>query len=284
MSELIRFLPSYVGSKRAWLPYLQEFKNRPFVEMFAGSGVLSSNLASKAILVDLDPIVSKVLSRFDEQIVPEEFTREDYYRVRFQEDWWKHLYSLQSMSFSGVFRYSKRGYNVPAKGGEDPSKNKVNTFRNRPSYEAALNRWNELQPDVRNCSYLDITDEEIAALGDDVIVILDPPYGDGETQKSQAAYNDTTSQSKKGEGFDFDAYWKRAAELVEKFDVILFDRQFNLERNGYHVDGVRKMRVNGAREGDVEAMSVNLRAGSKRFGTKDLHDLWDEEPEMLVIG
>lgn len=282
MSELIRFLPSYVGSKRAWIPHLQEFQGRPIVEMFSGSGVISANLASQAILVDLDPIVAKVLSRFDEQIVPVEFTRDDYYRTRKLENWWQYLYCLQSMSYSGVFRYSKNGYNVPAKGGEDPEKNKVNTFNNLPSYEAALTRWRELKPDVRQCSYLDITDEEIAALGADVLVILDPPYGDGETQKSQASYNDSTTQTKKGEGFDFDAYWLRAEELVSKFDVILFDRQYNLERNGYHVDGVRKMRVNGSRPGDVEAMSVNLRNGSK-FGVNNLFGLWDEQEETLVV-
>jgi len=284
MSDLIRFLPSYVGSKRAWVPYLQEFAGRPIVEMFSGSGVLSANLASQALLVDLDPIVAKVLSRFDEQIVPEEFTREDYYRTRKLENWWQYLYCLQSMSYSGVFRYSKNGYNVPAKGGEDPEKNKVNTFHNRPSYEAALKRWKDLQPDVRQCSYLDITDADIAALGSDVLVILDPPYGDGESQKSQASYNDTTTQAKNGGGFDFDAYWARAAELVSKFDVILFDRQFNLERNGYHVDGVRKMRVNGSRPGDVEAMSVNLQNGSARFGSKQLFDLWEADISPLIVG
>ena len=282
MSDVIRFLPSYVGSKRAWVPYLQEFSGRPIVELFAGSGVLSSAFASKALLVDYDPIVSKVLARFDEQIVPENFSREDYYKVRFQEDWWRYLYCLQSMSYSGVFRYSKNGYNVPAKGGEDPEKNKVNVFHNRPAYEAALERWKELQPDVRHCSYLDINDDEIAALGDDVLVVLDPPYGDGETQKSQAAYNDTATQAKKGEGFDFDAYWQRARELTEKFDVILFDRKYNLERNGYHVDAVRKMRVNGSRPGDVEAMSVNLRNGSARFGSKQLFDLWDNDEPVIV--
>lgn len=249
-----------------WVEHLRPyFEGRPIVELFAGSAVLSANLASKALIVDYDEIVVRVLKNFDQQIVPEEFSREDYYKYRSVENWWQYLYCLQSMSFSGVFRYSKNGYNVPAKGGEDPSKNKVNVFYNRPSYERALERWRELAPDVRHCSYIDITDEEIAALGDDVLVILDPPYGDGEEQKSQAAYNDTAAQLKNDEGFDFDTYWKRAEEIVSKFDTILFDRKYNLERNGYHVDAVRKMRVNGARPGDVEAMSVNLRDGRRIF-------------------
>jgi len=281
MGELIRFLPSYVGSKRAWVPYLQEFAGRPFVEMFAGSAVLSANLATKALLVDLDPIVATILSRFDEQIVPESFTREDYYRVRFEPDWWQHAYCLQSMSFSGVFRYSKRGYNVPAKGGADPEKNKVNVFHNQPSYERALLRWNELQPDVRQSSYLDITDDEIAALGDDVIIVLDPPY-----EGSQAAYNavvGTGEASVNNNEFDFNAYWERVEQLRQKFDIILFDRKDNIERHGYHVDAVRKMRVNGARPGDVEAMSVLLRSGERRFNTKGHFDLWEGKGDVVVV-
>lgn len=255
--NLIRFLPSYVGSKRAWVNHLSFLQGRPFVELFAGSGVLSANLASKAILVDLDPVVHRILSRFPEQIVPEEFTREDYYHYRFADNWWQYAYCLQAMSYSGVFRYSKRGYNVPAKGGENPEQNKVNTFYNRASYEKALERWRDLAPDVRLCSYADITDEEIAALGDDVVVILDPPY-----EGSQAAYNASVGVGDDivdNNSFDYDAYWKRAAELVEQFNVILFDRQENLERQGYRVDAIRKMRVNGARPGDAEAMSLQFK-------------------------
>ena len=66
----IRFLPSYVGSKRHWLPALDQFRGRPFVELFAGSAVLSANLASRALLVDSAPVVARILSRFPEQIVP----------------------------------------------------------------------------------------------------------------------------------------------------------------------------------------------------------------------
>jgi len=243
MNEEVRFLPSYVGSKRHWLPQLAEFHGRPFVELFAGSAIISANYASKALLVDLDPMVSKILSRFDEQVVPETFTRDDYYRLRSTEDWWRHAYALQSLSYSGVFRYSaKGGYNVPAKGGRDSSVNKKNDYHVRPAYERALTRWQDLTPDVRCTSYLTITDDDIAALGDDVIVVLDPPY-----EGSQASYN--------GNGFDYDAYWARVKTLSEKFDVILFDREANIESHGYEVYDVRRMRVNGARPGDREAMS-----------------------------
>jgi site-specific DNA-adenine methylase len=243
MTDDVRFLPSYVGSKRHWLPTLQPLAGRPFVELFAGSAILSANLASKALLVDLDPMVATILSRFDEQEVPETFTRDDYYRLRSAPDWWRHAYALQSLSYSGVFRYSKNGYNVPAKGGPDPAKNKKNEFHVRPAYDVALGRWRELAPDVRNVSYLDIPDADIAALGDNVIVVLDPPY-----EGSQAAYN--------GNGFDYAAYWARVNELTAQFDVLLFDRQANIEGHGFEVHATRKMRVNGARPGDSEALTV----------------------------
>lgn len=260
ISPFPRFLPSYVGSKTRWLPRLTGLAGRPIVELFAGSAVISSAFASRALLVDTDPQIANVLSRFDELEVPEEFTRDDFYRVRSEPDWWRHAYNLQSLAFSGVYRHSKNGYNVSAKGGRDTSKNKVNTFFNRPSYEAALDRWRDLQPDVRNCSYLDITDEDIAALGDPVI-ILDPPYGDGETQKSQAPYNDSASAKKNGMGFDFDAYWARAEELMERYDCVVFDRKSNLESQGLEVDAARKMRVNGSRPGDVEGVHISRRGG-----------------------
>jgi len=242
----IRFLPSYVGSKRHWLPALEHLRGRPFVELFAGSAVLSANLASKALLVDFDPVVARILREFPEQIVPETFTRDDYYRVRFAPHWWRHVYALQSMSFSGAFRYSKNGFNVPAKGGSDSTKNKVNETHVRGSYERALERWSGLSPDVRCASYTSISNDDIAALGDDVVVVLDPPY-----EGSLAAYN--------GNGFDYDEYWARVAEITSRFDVVLFDRESNLLTRGYPVTATRSMRVNGARGGENEGMSLSLR-------------------------
>lgn len=242
----VRFLPSYVGSKLHWVDKLTPLAGRPFAELFAGSAVLSANLASRALLVDLDPMLARVLARFDEQIVPSvPFTREDFFAVRKLDDWWRYVFCLQAMSFSGVFRYSKNGYNVPHKGGgragEPGRAPRYDSLHLRPLYEQALARWRELAPTVREASYLDITDDEIAALGDDVVVILDPPY-----EGSQASYN---------AAFDYGAYWDRARELSELFTVVLFDTASNLGRAGYTVAGTRKMRVNGGRPGDVEAVA-----------------------------
>ena len=243
----IRFLPSYVGSKRHWLPTLEPLRGRPFVELFAGSAILSANLASRALLVDSDPVVARVLSRFPEQIVPKTFTRDDFYRVRSTPEWWRHAYALQSMSFSGVFRYSENGYNVPAKGGRHSSLNAVNETHVRDDYTLALGRWHDLSPDVRCTSYTTVTDDDIAALGDDVVVVIDPPY-----EGSAAAYN--------AAGFDYDEYWARVAGLTARFDTVLFDRESNLRDRGYPVTATRKMRVNGARSGDSEAMSLSSSA------------------------
>lgn len=114
---LMYFLPSYVGSKKIWVKKLLYYSGMDFVELFCGSAVLSANLAKSALLNDLDPYIHLVLSRFDELIVPEKFTLEDYYTYRKVENWWQFTYVLQKMSFSGVFRYSKNGYNVPPKTG-----------------------------------------------------------------------------------------------------------------------------------------------------------------------
>lgn len=245
-SSPIRFLPSYVGSKLHWVDKLSQLSGRPFAELFAGSSVLSANLASRALLVDLDPMLSRILARFDEQIVPQgPFTREDFFAVRKHDDWWRHAFCLQAMSFSGVFRYSKNGYNVPHKGGgragEPGRAPRYEALELRPLYDQALARWRELAPTVRQASYLDISSEDIAALGDDVVVVLDPPY-----EGSKASYN---------AAFDYDAYWARAAELAQRFDVVLFDTAENLSRAGYTVSATRKMRVNGGRPGAVEAVA-----------------------------
>lgn len=243
---IVKFLPSYVGSKRFWLPALRHLTGRPFVELFAGSAVLSANLASTALLVDLDPVVCHVLSNFDEQKVPEVFTRADYYRVRFGTDWRNYLFCLQGMSYSGVFRYSDRGFNVPAKGGQYPTAPSVDEIRVRPAYLSALARWRALGATVRHGSYAEVTDAQIAALGTDVVVVLDPPY-----QGSRAAYNKPEANS-----IDYERYWSRVADLSSRFDLVLFDRESNLLQRGYPITATRKMRVNGARAGDIEAMSL----------------------------
>lgn len=244
-AQPVRFLPSYVGSKLHWVPRLQHLEGRPMVELFAGSAVLTANLASSALLVELDPHLAKILSQFDEQIVPDVFTREDYFRVRSQDDWWRYAFCLQAMSFSGVFRYSKNGYNVPHKGGGragEPGRSPAHeSMQLRPRYEAALARWRELEPTVIHGSFFDITDEQIAAVGADPVVVLDPPY-----QGSQASYN---------VGFDYAAYWARVGELAKNFELLIFDTVSNLVTAGYPYTETRKMRVNGGRPGDLEAIA-----------------------------
>lgn len=254
----IRFLPSYVGSKRAWVDRLTpDLQGRPIAELFCGSATLSANLASKALLVDLDPMVHTILSRFDEQIVPEVFTRADYYRLRGAEDWWRYAFCLTSISFSGVFRYSNAGFNVPAKGGADEQANPVNQWSLRPAYENALSRWRDLNPTVLHESYLDITGDRIEEhLGADAVVVLDPPY-----EGSKAAYNTA---------FDYDAYWARAAELSNRFTTILFDRASNLTAQGYPLWGTRTMRVNGARAADQEGAALLCLHGTFNEGLFDL--------------
>jgi site-specific DNA-adenine methylase len=255
---MIRFMPSYVGSKRAWVDRLDaDLRGRPIAELFCGSATLSANLASKALLVDLDPMVYRILSRFEDQVVPEVFTRADYYRLRGEPDWWRYAYCLQSVSFSGVFRYSDAGFNVPAKGGADPEVNKVNQWRLRPAYEAALTRWRDLAPVILNDSYYNVTGDIIEdILGPDAVVVLDPPY-----EGSKAAYN---------VAFDYDAYWERVAQLRDRFTTVVFDRAVNLQANGLPLYGGRKMRVNGALDGDQEGASLTCPHGSLNEGLFDV--------------
>lgn len=232
--ELIKFLPSYVGSKAYWVNFLLPYKGQDFIETFSGSGVLSANLAKSAILNDLDPMVYKIFSNYEKLIVPKVFTTEDYFKYRSDKEWWKYIFCLQKMSFSGVFRYSKNGFNVPIK--KDLKKKEISV---QDDFKAAKKRFKELNPTILNLSYQDIPLENFK----DKVVILDPPY-----EGSQAAYN---------RPFDYKEYW----EFVKKITplakaVILFDKKDNLEKAGYEVLATRKMRVNGARPGDMEAVAI----------------------------
>lgn len=230
----IKFLPSYVGSKAMWIDFLLPYKNSDMIEVFAGSGVLSANLAKTAILNDLDPIIYKIFSNYSKLIVPESFSDVDYYHYRSKNDWWKYIYCLQKMSFSGVFRYSKNGFNVPMK-----ANFKGQSISTRPAFLKALKRFNELNPTILSMSY----DKLSIDLFKDKVVIFDPPY-----EGSKAAYNNK---------FDYNKYWEfvKDVEKVAK-TIILFDTQSNIEKAGYKVIATRKMRVNGAKKGDVEAMSI----------------------------
>ena len=232
--KLIKFLPSYVGSKAYWVPFLQSYKGKSFVELFAGSAVISANLAKDTILVDTDIVISMILGSFYKQKSKSPFTQEDYFKYRSSPEWIEWVYMLQSMSFSGVFRYSKNGYNVPVKKALKQARDSI-----IEELTIAKKRWYELAPTVYTRSYNKI---DISLLKGKVVV-LDPPY-----QGSQASYNTK---------FDYEEYWLYMESIKYFADtVILFDRKSNLVEQGIPVVAERKMRVNGARQGDTECMAI----------------------------
>lgn len=237
---MIKLLPSYVGSKSFWVEKLEKFRGKTFVEPFCGSAVLSINLAAKAILNDVDPFVYKIISRFNEQIVPLEFSKEDFFSKRKELDWWKYAFCLQKMSFSGVFRYSKNGYNVPIK--TDKS-----VFL-QDKYQEAVERWKVLSPVVLNQEYDSIN----SYITNECVLILDPPY-----EKAQASYNYKAN-------FDYHKYWEyvRMNENICE-NIVIFDYESNLP---FKTHLFKKSRVNGARRGDIESMFIfekSLREGQK---------------------
>lgn len=229
---IYKFLPSYVGSKKYWIDFLSNYKDGDFVELFSGSAVLSANLAKTAILNDVDIKVYQILSNFDGMIVPEIFTQEDYFKFRGSEDWWKYSYCFQKMSFSGVFRYSKNGYNVPVK-------KHIKEIKIRDEYLVDLERWKILNPTVYNLSYNEIETN----LLQNKIVISDPPY-----EGSKASYNNK---------FNYEQYWNYINDIKDICKtLIIFDRKINLEKQNISVLNTRKMRVNGAYPGDIEAIAI----------------------------
>ena len=102
MSNLTKFLPSYVGSKACWVKALEQYRGRDFVEFFAGSGVISANLANRAVLNDNDPFLHRYFRQYESQPIVETFTNRNYFTKRRQKSWYRWLYYLQKMSFSGV--------------------------------------------------------------------------------------------------------------------------------------------------------------------------------------
>lgn len=237
------FLPAYVGSKRRWLEELHFLQDRPIVELFAGSAILSAHFASRALLVDIDLQLCNVLSRYDELEVPDLFTEADYDRVRSSKDWWRYSYYLSAMSRGGSWRHSARGgFNVKARSDK--------AYSRRYKYELALERWTELKPEVRNTSYADVTNEDIREFGgDEVVVVLDPPF-----ESTGAAYNSTS--------FDYSAYWARVAEIAADFDVLIFDTRENLVAAGYPIHGEKNLSRLGTATQNVEA-NCFLPAGTK---------------------
>ena len=235
MSELIKFLPSYVGSKAYWVKALERYRGRSFVEFFAGSAVLSANLAGRAVLNDSDPFLHKYFLEYESQPVVETFTDADYFARRTQEDWWRWLYYLQKMCFSGVYRHSKNGYNVPIK-----PEYKSKPARLKGDIERSINRFRELDPVLLDLNYLNVP---MPWRPD--IAILDPPY-----ESKKAAYN--------APPFDYGQYWDFVHRCIGLFRVVIvFDWDRNMRK---HLPGrsyeTRNMRVNGKYEGAKEAMCV----------------------------
>jgi site-specific DNA-adenine methylase len=230
----IKFFPSYVGSKAFWLPKLESFRGSKIAELFCGSSVISANLASKAVLNDFDFQIYNILSNFKDIPELETFTSDDYFAHRGDKDWWKYAFYFQKMSFSGVFRYSKNGYNVPIK----PNISEIHIL---PDLLLAKKRMEGLNPTILNKSYIDVPFD----LYKDYIVVLDPPY-----QDSQASYNTA---------FNYEEYWDFIEDIKNKVPaLIIFDRETNLKKH-FSIEEFqyRKMTVNGKYQGDMEAMVIH---------------------------
>ena len=231
---MYKFLPSYVGSKSFWVPKLEEFRGLDFIEPFCGSAVISANLARTAVLNDLDDKLYQILSNFKDLICPESFSSEDYEKYKWDKDWWKYVYCLQKMSFSGVFRYSKNGYNVPIK-----SNMKGKSVSLTKEFQEAQERMKELNPVIANLDYCDIPHKAFC----NRVAVFDPPY-----QGSQASYNGA---------FDYVQYWEFIKDVVPLCEVaIVFDRLSNLENRFDKEIQTRKMVVNGKHKPDTEAMVI----------------------------
>ena len=234
-TKLTKFLPSYVGSKAFWVGKLEQYRDRDFVEFFAGSAVISANLAKRSVLNDLDPFLHKYFQQYEDQPVTDKFTNDDYFTKRKQKDWYRWLYYLQRMSFSGVYRWSKKsGYNVPIKGVYKPGS--VNL---KNEIVRSIERFKELAPTLHNLDYSEVPIPE-----NPDIAILDPPY------QSKQAYSVPP--------IDYDQYWEFVKRCMDSFRVIIvFDWDKNIKD---HLPGrgfdTRKMRVNGKYKGATEAMCI----------------------------
>jgi hypothetical protein len=61
-------------------------QNQNIVELFCGSSIISANFAKTALLNDLDPYVFKIFSNYNDLIVKNNFSSEDYFKFRKLED------------------------------------------------------------------------------------------------------------------------------------------------------------------------------------------------------
>ncbi len=247
LKNTITFLPSFVGSKSYWIEDVRLLtrEHTHFVEPFAGSAVLSANCASTAHLNDFDPILCRILAEFDQQIVPEEFTREEYYEVRGQDDWWRYAFCLSRMAFSGIFRHTKHGgFNVQAK----PSKN-YDKIHVREQYLQALTRWKRLKPTITSLSYIDID----PILFEGKTVILDPPY------EGSLAWDNWCQNLRSHNAFNYTEYWRYVTD-VRKYAaiVLLFDKRetilTHLSLGDILFYKQKKSRPNGRYSGNTDAM------------------------------
>lgn len=250
-TKLTKFLPSYVGSKACWVEKLERYRGRDFVEFFAGSAVISANLADRAVLNDSDPFLHRYFLQYESQPIKETFTSRDYFAKRKQKSWYRWLYYLQKMSFSGVYRWSGNGYNVPIKADYKPGLKTRGKFRGEPrdegkpvrlkdEIERSIGRFRELSPTLHGLDYADVPMPERRD-----VAVLDPPY-----ESKQAAYNVPP--------FDYGQYWDFVRVCVDSFRVVIvfdWDRNIRERLPGRRYE-TRKMRVNGKYEGATEAMCV----------------------------
>lgn len=240
------FLPSFVGSKAYWVPDVRFLtrKSGDFIEPFGGSAVLSANCASKALINDSDPYLCRILAEFDQQIVPEEFTKEMYYEVRGRSDWWRYAFCLSRMAFSGIFRHTANGFNVPIKTGKNYEKVMV-----REQYLIAFSRWKKLKPIITNGSYLDID----PGLYNGKTAIFDPPYA------GSLAWDNWCQNLGSHTEFNYAEYWDYVQEVRKTAAlVILFDKRENLKWRFTLHDILfykqKKIHVNGKYAQDIDAM------------------------------
>jgi len=235
--HLARFLPSYVGSKAYWVSRLEQYKGRDFVEFFAGSAVISASLANRTVLNDLDPFLHRYFREYESQPIVGTFTDRDYFAKRSQADWYRHLYYLQKMSFSGLYRWSRRSrrYNAPIRGTY-----KSKAVHLKDEVERSIERFKALNPSLHNLDYSDVPIPE-----NPDVAVLDPPY-----ESKQAPYN--------APGFDYEQYWNFVHRCMDSFRVVIvFDWDANMRARlpGRNYD-TRKMRVNGKHKGALEAMCI----------------------------
>jgi len=237
MSAMIaKFLPSYVGSKAMWVHKLDHLRGRHFTEYFCGSCAITAGLASGAVLNDVDYNLVRYLKDYVKQPIVGRFTSDDYFAKRRSPDWYRWLYYLQKMSFSGVYRWSKNGYNVPIR-----SKYRIGSSIDvSKDIATAIARHAEISPTVTCMEYYDLP-----MPSNPDVAVLDPPY-----EGSNAPYN--TKE------FDYARYWRHVHMCIESYKaVIIFDLEENIKE---HLPGVRyetrMMRVVGHHPGRKEAMCI----------------------------